>query len=78
MKARIGDRTTRRWRNQESDRRLLACAQGFVITRDAEGTIKHVDNARIVVFGTEVTFATAQSALTIPQRSIDSGFCYLG
>eukprot|EP00291_Cryptomonas_curvata_P011808 CAMPEP_0172188030 /NCGR_PEP_ID=MMETSP1050-20130122/21678_1 /TAXON_ID=233186 /ORGANISM="Cryptomonas curvata, Strain CCAP979/52" /LENGTH=534 /DNA_ID=CAMNT_0012862441 /DNA_START=9 /DNA_END=1610 /DNA_ORIENTATION=- len=35
--------------------------KGFVITRDSEGTVKHVNNARIVVFGTEVDLSSTET-----------------
>jgi len=35
--------------------------KGFVLVRDSEGTIKHVDNAKIVVFGTEVDLSATET-----------------
>jgi len=35
--------------------------KGFVLTRDSEGTIKHMDNAKIVVFGTEVDLSATET-----------------
>lgn len=35
--------------------------KGFVLVRDAEGTIKHVDKAKICVFGTEVDLSATET-----------------
>jgi T-complex protein 1 subunit theta len=35
--------------------------KGYVLTRDSEGTVKHVNNAKIVVFGTEVDLSAPES-----------------
>ncbi|EKX45203.1 cytosolic chaperonin protein, theta subunit [Guillardia theta CCMP2712] len=35
--------------------------KGFVLTRDSEGTIKHVTDAKIVVFGTEVDLSATET-----------------
>jgi len=35
--------------------------KGFVLTRDSEGTIKHVNDAKIVVFGTEVDLSATET-----------------
>lgn len=39
--------------------------KGFVLTRDAEGTIKHVDSAKIVVYGTEVDLSATETKGTV-------------
>eukprot|EP00961_Rhodomonas_salina_P036919 496535-Rhodomonas_salina.8 len=35
--------------------------KGFVLVRDSEGTIKHMDKAKIVVFGTEVDLSATET-----------------
>jgi len=34
--------------------------KGFVLTRDSEGTVKHMDNAKLCVFGTEVDLSATE------------------
>eukprot|EP00292_Cryptomonas_paramecium_P007329 CAMPEP_0113727936 /NCGR_PEP_ID=MMETSP0038_2-20120614/41534_1 /TAXON_ID=2898 /ORGANISM="Cryptomonas paramecium" /LENGTH=533 /DNA_ID=CAMNT_0000659249 /DNA_START=13 /DNA_END=1611 /DNA_ORIENTATION=- /assembly_acc=CAM_ASM_000170 len=45
--------------------------KGYVITRDSEGTIKHVDNAKIVVFGTEVDLCATETKGNVLIKSAD-------
>ncbi len=35
--------------------------KGFVLVRGSEGTIKHVDKAKIVIFGTEVDLSATET-----------------
>ena len=45
--------------------------KGFVLTRDCEGTIKHVNNAKLVVFGTEVDLSSTETKGNVLIKNAD-------
>uniref|UniRef100_A0A6T8JWW1 CCT-theta n=1 Tax=Hemiselmis andersenii TaxID=464988 RepID=A0A6T8JWW1_HEMAN len=45
--------------------------KGFVLTRDAEGTIKHVKGAKVVVFGTEVDLSATETKGNVLIKNAD-------
>jgi len=45
--------------------------KGFVLIRDSEGTIKHIDEAKIVVYGTEVDLSSTETKGNVLIKNAD-------